>query len=92
MRTFRIDVDQTHLDCTERHWCELLFGSNIVFEQLVGSLFRTELAVGCVIIVPGEPCDRNETGVHVQRRQDGIEAAQPMTSQPRGLAEHRLHR
>lgn len=24
-------------------WCELLFASNIVFEQLVGSLFRTEL-------------------------------------------------
>ncbi len=26
-------------------WCELLFGSNIVFEQLVGSLFRTELVM-----------------------------------------------
>ena len=24
-------------------WCELLFATNIVFEQLVGSLFRTEL-------------------------------------------------
>lgn len=26
-------------------WCELLFASNIVFEQLVGSLFRTELVM-----------------------------------------------
>lgn len=26
-------------------WCQLLFASNIVFEQLVGSLFRTELVM-----------------------------------------------
>ena len=26
-------------------WCELLFATNIVFEQLVGSLFRTELVM-----------------------------------------------
>ena len=26
-------------------WCELLFASNIVFEQLVGSLFRSELVM-----------------------------------------------
>jgi propane monooxygenase small subunit len=26
-------------------WCELLFATNIVFEQLVGSLFRSELVM-----------------------------------------------
>jgi len=26
-------------------WCQLLFATNIVFEQLVGSLFRTELVM-----------------------------------------------
>lgn len=26
-------------------WCELLFATNVVFEQLVGSLFRTELVM-----------------------------------------------